>query len=102
MTGEELLAKEKSCKKLNLVRILIIPSLVLVVILATIIVWHIKNGDYVLETYLILFFVGPALTLSAFAIINAIYQRKATKLYFALEESIFQTVGITEWRYLTD
>jgi hypothetical protein len=101
MTGDELLAKEKSCKKLNLVRILIIPSLVLVIILATIIVWHIKKGDYVIETYLILLFVGPALTFATFAIINAIYWRKANKLYFALEESIFQTVGISEWKYLT-
>ena len=101
MTGEELLAKEKSCKKLNLVRILIIPSIVIVVILAAVIVCFAKPENYSFVAFLLILLVGPILTILAFAILNAIYQRKTKKLYVALEESIFQTVGISEWKYLT-
>ena len=101
MTSEELLAKEKSCKKLNLIRILTIPVIVLVVMLAAIIVCLIKIGDYEATIFNILFFVGPVLTISAFFIINAVYKSKINKLYNALEESILQTVGISEWEYLT-
>ena len=101
MTGEELLAKEKSCKKLNLVRMLTIPVLVLVVIIATIIVCFIKIGDYEVATVIILLFVGPVLTIVSFVIVNAIYKREAKELYTSLEKSIFQTVGISEWKYLS-
>ena len=101
MTGEELLAKEKSCQKLNLVRILTIPVLVLVVMLAAIIVCLIKKGDYEVVACFIVLLVGPILTILTFVIINAIYKRKINKLYNALEESIFQTVGISGWKYLT-
>ena len=51
--------------------------------------------------FIIIFIVGPILTILTFVIINAIYKRKANKLYNALEESIFQTVGISGWKYLT-
>lgn len=102
MTGDELLAKEKSCKKLNIVRILIMPILVLVVILATFIVYTFKISDYETVAFLLIMIVGPGLTIASFAIINAIYTRKTNKLYKALEESIFQTVGISEWKYLED
>jgi len=102
MTGEELLAKEKSWKKLNVVRILIMPGLILAVILAAFIVCSIKMSDYETIAFLLVMFIGPSLTIASFAIINAIYTRTTNKLYKALEESIFQTVGISEWKFLID
>ncbi len=99
MTFDELLAKEKSCKKLNLFRILTIPVLVCAIVLVLFII--LANGrDGRGAAILVLSLIGPLVTIVAFVIIDAIYKKKANNLYNSLEQSILQAAGVSEWRYL--
>ena len=99
MTVDELLAKEKSCKKLNLFRILTIPVLVCAIVLVLFII--LANGrDGRGAAILVLSLIGPLVTIVTFVIIDAIYKKKANDLYNSLEQSILQVAGVSEWRYL--
>lgn len=100
MTVDELLAKEKNCKKLNLFRILTIPVLVSVVVLVSLLI--IAQGTKVTRAAfsIIFFLIGPLVTIFTFVIIDAIYKKKTNNLYNSLEQSILQAAGVSEWRYL--
>ena len=99
MTFDELLAKEKSCKKLNLFRILTIPVLVCAIVLVLFII--LANGrDGRGAAILVLSLIGPLVTIVTFVIVDAIYKKKANDLYNSLEQSILQVAGVSEWRYL--
>lgn len=99
MTVDELLAKEKSCKKLNLFRILTIPVLVCAIVLVLFII--LANGrDGRGAAILVLSLIGPLVTIVTFVIVDAIYKKKANDLYNSLEQSILQVAGVSEWRYL--
>ena len=98
MTGEELLAKEKSCRKLNLFRILSIPVLVCVVVLVSISILVKWRGNW--AAFLISLFIGSLVTIVTVLIIDAIYKKKTNNLYNSLEQNILQAAGVSEWRYL--
>lgn len=98
MTGEELLTKEKSCRKLNLFRILSIPVLVCVVVLVSISILIKWRGNW--TAFLISLFIGSLVTIVTVLIINAIYKKKTNNLYNSLEQNILQAAGVSEWRYL--
>ena len=95
MRFNELYAKEKQCRMLNIIRILMTVVLSCLCIAITII--KVMKG----EPYagLIALCVGIPATIIFYAIINAVYQKKKKSIFPALEKSAMETMGISSWKY---
>lgn len=100
MTGEELLAKERSYQKLNLIRILTFPAFLFLIILFAVIACLIKT-DGAIAVFCVAVFVGTIIAGLTFAIVSKIYKSQKNKMYNLLEQSILQTVGVSEWKFIT-
>ncbi|MCR4703663.1 MAG: HNH endonuclease [Saccharofermentans sp.] len=101
MTYDILHSKEKNCRTLNVFRILSIPVLTVIVFLIAFITAIIGADGYE-STIVFIIFIGTIVIIVSYAIINSIYKRKKRKLYDAIEQSILQAAGVSEWQFLTD
>ena len=98
MTCEELKALEKTCKKLDIFRILAAPVLAIVLLLIVLIIFAIKQENG-LATVLAVLLCGTWVPFAAYGIINAIYKKKKTILFNAVEQNILKSLGISSWKY---
>lgn len=99
MTGNELITKEQEIKKINIIRILCIPVLILSFLFIEIIACIIGGKGFSIAV--ITFLVGGIITPVTFVIIDRIYKKQKNKIYSELEQSILQAAGVSEWKYLT-
>ena len=96
MTCEELKELEKTCKKLNIFRILAAPVLSIIFIIIIVIAVLQENSA---GTALGVLFWGAGFPFATYGILNAIYRRKMKGLYNFAEKCIMQTLGISAWKY---
>lgn len=100
MSHEELLAKDQKFKTLEKIRKLSIPLEVILCIIIFIGVFIIvsKKGTSSGLAFALLFI--PAILL--YPIINSIYQKNYRSLYKSTENSILNTLGLSDWKYDND
>lgn len=99
MTCDELQINEKSCRTLNVIRIITIPILALITIVISVITYVVSKNSKEIKAFEAVL-IGTVVTIVAYVIINSIYKKKSKNLYNLVEKSILQAAGVSRWQFV--